>query len=193
MKLEDTLATRSGNACELCKSASGLALYEVSHAAFRDEDSCLWLCSNCSAQIEKKAELDHNHWRFLSDAIWSDIPGVQVISWRMLNRLKAGSWAMDSLDLMYLDVDRLAWAKAAGDHENDAAVMLHRDGNGAQLFDGDAVVLTKSLNVKGSTVNARVGTVIRNIRLVRDNSDQIEGRIENQQIVILTKYLRKQH
>jgi protein PhnA len=193
MKLEDTLAARSGNACELCKSTSHPALYEVSHAAFRDEESCLWLCNNCSAQIEKKAELDHNHWRFLSDAIWNEIPGVQVIAWRMLNRLKADSWAMESLDMMYLDEDRLAWAKAAGDHENDDAVMLHRDSNGAQLLDGDAVVLTKSLDVKGSSVNARVGTVIRNIRLVKDNTEQIEGRIENQQIVILTKYLRKQH
>jgi len=40
--------------------------------------------------------------------------------------------------------------------------------------------------------NAKVGTVVRNIRLVPDNKEQIEGRIEGQQIVILTKYLRKQ-
>jgi protein PhnA len=61
------------------------------------------------------------------------------------------------------------------------------------LLDGDTVVLTKSLDVKGSTINARVGTVVRNIRIVKDNFEQVEGRIENQLIVILTKYLRKQH
>ena len=61
-----------------------------------------------------------------------------------------------------------------------------------QCFQGDNVVLTKSLDVKGSTVNAKVGTVVRNIRLVSGNTEQIEGRIEGQQIVILTKYLRKQ-
>ena len=151
------------------------------------------ICETCQAQVEKKAELDSAHWRFLSDAIWSEIPGVQVIAWRMLNRLRSESWASDALDMMYLDEDRLAWAKAAGDHENDNEVLLHRDCNGAQLLDGDTVVLTKSLDVKGSTVNARVGTVVRNIRLVKDNTEQIEGRIENQLIVILTKYLRKQH
>jgi protein PhnA len=41
-------------------------------------------------------------------------------------------------------------------------------------------------------VNAKVGTVIHNIRLVSNNTEQIEGRIEGQQIVVLTKYLRKQ-
>lgn len=151
------------------------------------------ICDDCQAQVEKKAELDSAHWRFLSDAIWNEIPGVQVIAWRMLNRLRNESWAMEALDIMYLDEDRLAWAKAAGDHESDNEVVLHRDCNGAQLFDGDAVVLTRSLDVKGSTVNARVGTVVRNIRLVKDNTEQIEGRIENQLIVILTKFLRKQH
>ena len=151
------------------------------------------VCETCQAQVDKKAELDSPHWRFLSDSIWSEIPGVQVIAWRMLNRLRNESWASDALDLMYMDDGRLAWAKAAGDHENDNEVLLHRDCNGAQLLDGDTVVLTKSLDVKGSTVNARVGTVVRNIRLVKDNTEQIEGRIENQLIVILTKYLRKQH
>ena len=60
------------------------------------------------------------------------------------------------------------------------------------LQSGDNVVLTKSFDVKGSTVNAKVGTVVRNIRLVSTNTEQIEGKIEGQTIVILTKYLRKQ-
>jgi protein PhnA len=40
-------------------------------------------------------------------------------------------------------------------------------------------------------VNARLGTVVHNIKLVADNTDQIEGRIEGQAIIILTKYVRK--
>jgi protein PhnA len=72
-------------------------------------------------------------------------------------------------------------------------VSLHRDSNGHQLRNGDNVVLIKSLDVKGSTINAKMGTVVRNIRLVPDNVEQVEGRIEGQLIVILTKYLRKQH
>jgi protein PhnA len=124
--------------------------------------------------------------------MWSEFPAVQVVSWRMLNRLRAESWAAEQLDLMYLDEERLAWAKATGDHENDASVDLHRDSNGAILQSGDSVVLTKSLDVKGSTLNAKMGTVLKNIRLVADNTEQIEGKIEGQTFVILTKFVRKQ-
>ena len=74
----------------------------------------------------------------------------------------------------------------------DASVDLHKDAYGVQLQQGDTVILTKNLDVKGSTVNARLGTVIKNIRLVPDNTEQIEGRIDGQQIVILAKYVRKQ-
>ena len=193
MTIDETINARSGGDCELCGTTTELSLYEISHAGYRDEDSCVMTCETCQSQIEQKAELNSEHWHFLTNGIWNEIPGVQVIAWRMLNRLRGESWAMDSLDMIYLDEGRLVWAKAAGDHENDNKVLLHRDSNGAQLFDGDTVVLTKSLEVKGSTVNARVGTVIRNIRLAKNNTEQIEGRIENQQIVILTKYLRKQH
>ena len=60
------------------------------------------------------------------------------------------------------------------------------------LQSGDTIVLTKSLDVKGTTLNAKMGTVVKNIRLVEDNTEQIEGKIEGQVIVILTKYVRKQ-
>ena len=38
-----------------------------------------------------------------------------------------------------------------------------------------------------------MGTVVKNIRIVEDNTEQIEGKIEGQTIVILTKYVRKQN
>ena len=98
---------------------------------------------------------------------------------------------MESLDMMYLDDDRKAWAESTGDHDNDSAVDLHKDSNGTVLQSGDTVVLTKSLDVKGTTLNAKLGTVVKNIRLVENNTEQIEGKIEGQVIVILTKYVRK--
>lgn len=192
MKLEELLQKRSGGKCELCGSAAGVQLYEVHPQTIRNEENCVMLCSKCIAQIDKKEELDSRHWSVLSDSMWSEVPGVQVIAWRMLNRLRSESWAADNLDMLYLDEEKLAWAKATGDHENEGGVDLHKDAYGAVLQSGDTVILTKSLDVKGSTVNARLGTVIRNIRLVTDNTSQIEGRIEGQQIVILTKYVRKQ-
>jgi protein PhnA len=193
MKLEEVLLTRSENKCELCKSQDAVQLYEVPPQTQGDEENTIMICGNCRMQVERKAELESSHWSFLSETMWSEIPAIQVISWRMLNRLRNESWAADNLDMMYLDDERLAWAKATGDHENDATVELHKDSNGQLLQTGDAVVLTKSLDVKGSTLNAKMGTVVKNIRLVDENTEQIEGKIEGQTIVILTKYVRKQN
>jgi lysophospholipase L1-like esterase len=35
--------------------------------------------------------------------MWSEVPGVQVVAWRMLNRLSSESWAADALDMLYLE------------------------------------------------------------------------------------------
>ena len=192
MKLEELLIKRSDNKCELCKAEVPLKIYEVLPQQGNNEDDQLLICDKCKAQIDKKEEPDSSHWRFLSETMWSEIPGIQVISWRMLNRFRNESWATENLDMMYLDDENLAWAKATGDHENDTTVDLHKDSNGNILQTGDTVVLTKSLDVKGSTLNAKMGTVVKNIRLVDENTEQVEGKIEGQVIVILTKYVRKQ-
>ncbi|HRE50376.1 MAG TPA: PhnA domain-containing protein [Flavitalea sp.] len=192
MKLEEQLLVRSENKCELCQREESLKIYEAEPGSGASEENCLMICNKCQAQIEKKEELDSAHWACLTTSMWSETPAVQVVSWRMLNRFRGESWAADSLDMMYLDEDRLVWARASGDHENDATVDLHRDCNGAALQTGDSIVLTRSLDVKGSTLNAKMGTVVKNIRLVEENTEQIEGKIEGQTIVILTKYVRKQ-
>ncbi|MBB5637716.1 protein PhnA [Pedobacter cryoconitis] len=193
MKLEEQLLKRSENKCELCESAENLTVYEVPPQSSSNDDNCIIICDKCLAQIEKKETLDNKHWGCLTTSMWSEVPGVQVVSWRMLNRLSNESWAADSLDMMYLDDERMAWAKAAGGLDNDTdTVEFHKDSLGALLQTGDTVVLTKSLDVKGSQLNAKMGTVVKNIRLVDNNTDQIEGKIEGQVIVILTKYVRKQ-
>ncbi len=191
MKQDELLAKRSGNKCELCEATETLKTYEVPPATGNMDDAIL-VCPKCLAQIEKKEELDSTHWQCLTTSMWSEVPAVQVMAWRMLNRLRNESWAAEQLEMLYLDDEKLTWAKASGDHESDGSVELHRDCYGAILQNGDNVVLTKSLDVKGSTLSAKVGTVVRNIRLVPDNKEQIEGKVEGQQIVILTKYLRKQ-
>jgi len=191
MSLEKALAERSNNQCELCKSTAALSIYEVPPHSNGTEDDSIFICDKCKQQLEKKEELDSSHWQCLTESMWSEVPAVQVVSWRMLNRFRNESWASDNLDMMYLDDEKLAWAKESGDHENSAEVDLHKDCNGAILKDGDTVVLTKSLDVKGSTLNAKLGTVVKGIKLVADNTEQIEAKIEGQSIIILTKYLRK--
>jgi len=192
MKLEDRISQRSGNKCELCGSDKNCSLYEVPPAEGKTDENSFLICNTCLAQVEKKAELDNNHWACLNTSMWSEVPGVQVVSWRMLNRLRNETWAAEQLDLMYMDEERLAWAKATGDHESDGSVLLHRDAYGQLLQNGDTVITTKALDIKGSSLNAKMGTVVKNIRLVNDNPEQVEGKIEGQMIVILTKYLRKQ-
>jgi protein PhnA len=93
---------------------------------------------------------------------------------------------------MYLEDEVLAWAqKGAPSDAESEDVVRHIDSNGAVLAAGDAVTLIKDLNVKGTSFIAKRGTVVRDIRLVLDNAAQIEGRVNAQQIVILTEFVKK--
>lgn len=191
--VKNNVLDRSKGRCELCGSSEAVIVYEVPPQINTGDAFSMAVCENCLSQIEKRSEADIAHWqKLLPTAMWSEVTAVQVVAWRMLNRFKNESWAQDNLDLMYFDDETLSWAKALGDEDAGSSVDLHRDVNGNTLNDGDSVVLTKTLNVKGSTISAKLGTIVRNIRLVPDNTEQIEGRVEGQLIVILTKYVKKQ-
>ncbi|MFP9114665.1 PhnA domain-containing protein [Flavobacterium sp. RHBU_3] len=193
MKLEDILKQRSGNICELSGATEGLVIYEVPFAKNKGAESAVLISEKCLNQIEKKELPDNKFWEgFLLTAMWSEVPAVQVIAYRMLNRFRNESWAADALEMIYLDDDNMEWAQASGDHLGDGNVQLHMDSNGNILQTGDTVTLIKDLDVKGSSLNAKIGTAVRNIRLVHDNHEQIEGKVEGQTIVILTKYVKKQ-
>jgi len=192
MNLEEQLAERSGNKCELTGVGGNLSVYKVQPQTVANIDNCILVTDTCILQLENREELDKNLWRSLTSSMWSEVPAVQVVSWRMLNKLSTEGWAMDSLDMMYLDEETLAWAKAGADDETETVAEFHKDINGNLLEAGDSVVITKTLDVKGSSISAKLGTVVKNIRLVEDNTDQIEGKVEGQTIVILTKYVRKQ-
>lgn len=191
MSLEKQLQERSGNQCELCTNTSNLSIYEVPPVSNANADTSIYVCETCKSQIEKTEQIDPEHWKVLGETMWSEYAAVQVVAWRMLSRLRKESWAIDNLDILYLDDETLEWAKKTGDHEAEATVEFHQDSNGARLYEGDTVVLIKTLDVKGSSVNAKLGTVVKNIRLDPNNIDYIEGKIDGQTIVILTKYLKK--
>ena len=55
--------------------------------------------------------------------------------------------------------------------ESVDAESVIRDSAGNVLADGDTVVVVKDLKVKGRPTSIKVGTKVRNIRLVRDNGD----------------------
>lgn len=193
MKIEELLKKRSGSSCELTGTSENLAAYEVPPAQNIGADSWILISGKCLSQIQRKEPLDELFWKeLLPVSMWSEIPVVQVISWRMLNRFRSESWAADALDMMYLEGENLQWAKASGDHTGERDAEFHKDANGSMLQNGDTVTLIKDLDVKGSSLNAKVGTAVRSIRLVHDNHQQIEGRIEGQAIVILTRFVKKQ-
>ncbi len=185
------LQTRSGSVCELCGATENLSIYDVPKSPNVGLDSSLLTCSVCKEQIENSEIIDPNHWRCLNDSMWSQVPGVQVMAWRILTRLRSEGWPQDLLDMLYLDDDTLAWAKATGEGEEDNNTIKHVDSNGATLNPGDSVVLIKDLDVKGANFTAKRGTAVRNISLVHDNAEHIEGRVNGQHIVILTKYVKK--
>ncbi len=191
MSTEKTLHARSDSTCELCSATENLSIHEVPPNPGDNADECILVCEICREQIENPEKVDVNHWRCLNDSMWSQIPAVQVVAWRMLTRLNAEGWPQDLLDMLYLDDDMLAWAQATGEGTSDEDSVKHIDSNGAVLDAGDTVTLIKDLNVKGANFTAKRGTAVRGISLVADNPEHIEGRVNGQQIVILTKFVKK--
>lgn len=168
-------------ACVLC------AAQDASPVTLAPGDDVVRLCPTCAAGLGGQIT-PGPRWRCLGDAIWSEDAATQIAAWRLLAALPGEGWAVDLLETVYLDPDVLARAQAS-----DAAPpgVEHRDSNGVLLAAGDTVTLIKDLPVKGSSMVAKRGTSVRGIRLVPDNAAQIEGRVNDQQIVILCQFVKK--
>lgn len=187
MSLSKELEKRSGSTCELCGATENLNEFIVAPS-----NDSIAACNVCIHQIENPENADANHWRCLNDSMWSEVSAVQVVAWRMLTHLRAEGWPQDLLDMLYLDEETLAWAKATGvGVEADENALVHRDVNGVILQAGDSVVLIKDLKVKGSSMIAKQGTAVRRISLDRENEKYIEGKVGPTQIVIITDYVKK--
>ncbi|MDZ4085433.1 MAG: alkylphosphonate utilization protein [Tabrizicola sp.] len=169
-------------ACVLCAAPDAAPL------TLSPGDDVALLCPVCAAALSG-VMTPGPRWRCLGDAVWAEDPATQIAAWRLLRALPTESWAVDLLDTVYLDPDVQKRAEAGG--ADDVPSVEHRDSNGVLLAPGDTVVLIKDLPVKGSSMVAKRGTSVRGIRLVLDNPDQIEGRVNDQQIVILCQYVKK--
>lgn len=187
--MEKQLSERSQNQCELCSSTDELSMYTVTPKKGNSLEEVVQVCGTCNHQLNNPNEINADHWRCLNDSMWSEVPAVKVIAWRMLHALKSEGWPLDLVEMMYLEDDTLAWANEG--IEGDEDKIVHRDSNGVILNAGDSVVVIKDLNVKGSSIVAKRGTAVRNITLVHDNPEHIEGKVEGQRIVILTQYVKK--
>lgn len=63
------------------------------------------------------------------------------------------------------------WSTAGTGEEDGGAGKIVRDANGTELKDGDTVTVIKDLKIKGSSAVVKVGTKVKNIRLVDGDHD----------------------
>ncbi|MGR9117366.1 MAG: PhnA domain-containing protein [Gammaproteobacteria bacterium] len=189
MNTEQTLLERSASKCELCASESNLTVLEVPPFTDASPDQCILVCETCREQIVDPEKMDANHWRCLNDSMWTPVPAVQVMAWRLLKRLNGEGWAQSLLDMLYLDEETQQWAEATETAGTDGTAPCV-DSNGTVLSAGDSVTLIKDLDVKGANFTAKRGTMVKNISLT-DNPEHIEGRVNGVRIVLLTKFLKK--
>ncbi|MEO9531263.1 MAG: PhnA domain-containing protein [Crocinitomicaceae bacterium] len=191
MTLKQILEERSSNQCELCASKENLGLYSVPPQSANDsqDNSCL-ICATCIDQIDHPEKRDNNHWRCLNDSMWSEFSPVKVVVYRLLHEMRPEGWTQDLLDMMYMEEADLKWAQSGLLADGEEAV-IHKDANGVKLNAGDSIVLIKDLDVKGAGFTAKRGTPVRNISLDSENANHIEGRVNGQNIVILTQYVKK--
>jgi len=184
MALGEKIKERGQGMCELCNAENAIYEYTVSPKKDDGIQNQVAICDTCL-----KATDDNNfsfHWRCLEGSIWNPEPSVQALSFRILNSYKEEDWANNLINSVDLDENTTQWALSAFE-----VVDVHKDAFGNLLKNGDNVVLTQALNVKGTNFTASKGTVVKRIKLVSDNPTQIEGKVNEQTIVILCKFVRK--
>ncbi len=183
MSIHPKLKERNQDLCELCNAENVTIEYTVTPKSDDSIENQVALCSTCFDSIGKQ---DSFHWRCLEGSIWSQQPSVQALSYRILQNFKEEDWANNLLSSVDIDENVVQWAMSALEVSD-----VHKDAFGNILENGDNVVLTQALNVKGTNFTASKGTVVKKIKLVADNAEQIEGKINEQMIVILTKFVKK--
>lgn len=188
MAIQKVLEDRSNNECELCNSKeTELQAYAIPPKDDSSPDNQIVVCKNCLDKIKADDYSNADYWRFATGTIWSEVPAVQAMSYKILTKLKETDWAAETLESVFLEDNIIEWANA----EEELKQEPHKDCFGALLSAGDNVVLTQNLNVKGTSFTAQKGTVVKNIRLVKDDSTHVEGKVNGTTIHILTKYVKK--
>ncbi len=184
MAISAELKQRNDNNCELCNAEIATTAYTVSPKNDDYIENQVAICDTClKAMDDKDAGF---HWRCVEGSIWNPEPSVQALSYRIMHQYKNEDWANNLISSVDIDENVMQWALSAFE-----VADVHTDAFGNVLENGDNVVLTQILNVKGTSFSASKGTVVKRIKLVHDNVEQVEGKINDQTIVILTKYTKK--
>jgi protein PhnA len=184
MSVSEKLKERNSNMCELCNEKEMNSEFIVSPKKGDEISEMVGICTTCEEAL-KKEDMGF-HWRCVEGSIWSTEPAVQALSYRILNQYKNEDWAGNLMNTVDLDENTINWAMSAFEVPD-----VHKDAFGNILENGDTVVLTQALNVKGTNFTASKGTVVKKIKLVADNPEHIEGKVNEQTIVILTKFVKR--
>ena len=111
------LVRRSRSHCELCdKNGVKLEVYEL--LPLEEDPSsagCVFICDGCRKQIDEPRKMIPSYWRCLNNALYSEVPAVQVLSVRLLRRLAKTDhhWAKELLEHAYLEPDLEEWSMLA--------------------------------------------------------------------------------
>jgi protein PhnA len=174
--------------CAVCSASAELSAFVV--PPVRDPADVVAICGLCRPLVEGSDAPDPVIAALLREAVWSDDAGVQVLAWRLLHRIQEPA-VVAFLDQVWLDEERLAWARAglAAPEAAESGVRVV-DSNGATLVEGDAVTLVKDLEVKGAGFTAKRGTLVKGIHLT-DDPALVEGRVNGMMIVLKTVFLKR--
>lgn len=184
MSISQQFKQRCQNTCELCGTETATRAYTVSPKNDDSINNQVAICTTCLSAMDNTNS--SFHWRCLEGSIWNPEPSVQALSYRILHQHKEEDWANNLINSVDVDENIMQWALSAFEVPD-----MHKDAFGNILENGDNVVLTQALNVKGTNFTASKGTVVKKIKLVHDNAEHIEGKINDQTIVILTKFVKK--
>ena len=161
---EKEIFSRAENKCELCESDNN--------------DGYALICEECKQQIES-GNFDESHWNCLNNSMWSEVPAVKILSYKILKELGRN----DLLDMMYLTDEEMAIA-----NKKEEKIL---DSNGNELKAGDNVTVIKDLDVKGAGKTIKRGTLVKNIRMC-DVEGHVSCRVDRiGQVYLKTEFLKK--
>ena len=111
------LVRRSRSHCELCgKNGVKLEAHEVTPLEKEPSvDACVFICEGCHRQVDDPRKIIPAHWRCLNNSLYSEVPAVQVIAYRLLRHVagKGEHWAEQLMEHAYLEPEIEEWANAA--------------------------------------------------------------------------------
>ena len=78
-----------------------------------DIERTLLISEACHEVLEYPKRLKGREWQCLAEVVWSEMPAVQVVAWRVLHHLaKSEAWAREVVEEVFLDEEVEEWAKS---------------------------------------------------------------------------------